>query len=368
VLFRSISEIFEKLPVELEKRNRKSTKFLGKIVIVNKLYQPIRVIDFHELWEQKVATHRTIVVIGMGYVGLTLSLVLADCGFKIVGVESDLDKVVLLNSGVNYIHEVGLPELLKEHLDRNLTFTNELPSDGDVYIIAVGTPIEYRIDGELKPNTDFLRDSCISIAKKLRRGNLVILRSTVPIGTTRNFVKDLLESFSGLICGLDFHLAFAPERTAEGRAIKELRSLPQIIGGFNDDSVRATEAIFRDVTATIVKVDSLEAAEMAKLINNTFRDYIFAFANQSAKVAYEHNIDVFKVINAANEGYIRDPVPLPSPGVGGPCLTKDPHIFASSVTKIPDSNKFFSYSRQINESMHQFVENNVLRCQLPRRG
>ena len=356
----SITEIFEKLPIELKKRNRKSIKYLGKVVLINDYNQPVRVIDYHELWEQKVATHRNIVVVGMGYVGLTLALVLADSGFKVVGIEADSEKVNLLNLGESYIHEIGLPELLKEHLGKNLSFKNELPNDGDVFIIAVGTPIEFNINNEPEPNTEFLINSCTSIASKLKRGNLVILRSTVPIGTTRDLVKNLLEKLSGLICGIDFHLAFAPERTAEGRAIKELRSLPQIIGGFNNDSVRSTEAIFRDITPTIVKVDSLEAAEMAKLINNTFRDYVFAFANQAAQVAYNYNIDVFKVIKAANEGYIRDPVPLPSPGVGGPCLTKDPHIFASISDKHPISNGFFRNSRRINESMHPFIYENVL--------
>ena len=109
-------------------------------------------------------------------------------------------------------------------------------------------------------------------------------------------VKTILEEVSNLKCGFDFHLSFAPERTAEGKAIKELRSLPQIIGGFNKDSLEATAALFRDLTPMIVKVDSLEAAEMAKLINNSFRDYVFAFSNQCAKIANEFNIDIFKTV------------------------------------------------------------------------
>jgi nucleotide sugar dehydrogenase len=156
-------------------------------------------------------------------------------------------------------------------------------------------------------------------------------------------------------CGIDFHLSFAPERTAEGKALKELRSLPQIIGGYNSDSLEVTAAIFRDLTPTIVKVDSLEAAEMAKLINNSFRDYIFAYSNQMAKIASAFNIDVFGVIKAANEGYVRDPVPLPSPGVGGPCLTKDPHIFASVAENVSFNPEIFINGRAINESMHEHV-------------
>jgi nucleotide sugar dehydrogenase len=166
---------------------------------------------------------------------------------------------------------------------------------------------------------------------------------------------------SGLKCGFDFHLSFAPERTAEGKALKELRTLPQIIGGFNSDSLEATAAIFRDLTPTIVKVDSLEAAEMAKLMNNSFRDYIFAYSNQVAKIASQFNIDIFGVIKAANEGYIRDPIPLPSPGVGGPCLTKDPHIFASVAQDYSFDPLIFTHGREINESMHNFVFDQVIK-------
>ena len=210
-------------------------------------------------------------------------------------------------------------------------------------------------DSNKLPELEFLSNSCFEIGKKIKQGNLVILRSTVPIGTSRNLVKTILEEVSNLKCGFDFHLSFAPERTAEGKAIKELRSLPQIIGGFNKDSLEATAALFRDLTPMIVKVDSLEAAEMAKLINNSFRDYVFAFSNQCAKIANEFNIDIFKTIKAANDGYVRDPIPYPSPGVGGPCLTKDPFILASAAIKKDINGEIFKNSRLVNESMFSFV-------------
>jgi UDP-N-acetyl-D-mannosaminuronic acid dehydrogenase len=355
----SLKEIAERIPEELEKRNRKSRIFLGKILIVDNEKKPVKVLEYHELWEQKVATHRHLVVVGLGYVGLTLAVVMADAGFQVTGVEVSQDRCEMLKNGNSYIHEIGLQELLREQIHKNFKVANTLPEDGDVYIISVGTPVEVSSNGKKQPIMRFLDEACTSIGSKLKRGNLVILRSTVPIGTCRNFVKAKLEEASCLVCGVDFNLAFAPERTAEGKALKELRSLPQIIGGYNSDSLEATAAIFRDLTPTIVKVDSLEAAEMAKLINNSFRDYIFAYSNQIAKIAANFNIDVFGVIKAANEGYVRDPVPLPSPGVGGPCLTKDPYIFASvAETKSFDST-IFIHGRRINESMHDYVFDRV---------
>lgn len=355
----SIKEILEKIPEELLKRKRRSRRYLGKIILTDNSKKPIRILDYHELWEQKVAMHRHLVVVGLGYVGLTMAVVMADAGFLVTGVEVDETRFNMLNSGQSYIHEVGLQDLLKEQIHKNFKVAKELPCDGDVYIISVGTPVIIDSEGKKVPRMTFLESACMSIGMNLKRGNLVVLRSTVPIGTCRNFVKKSLEQFSGLKCGLDFHLSFAPERTAEGKALKELRTLPQIIGGFNNDSLEATAAIFRDLTPTIVKVDSLEAAEMAKLINNTFRDYIFAYSNQIAKIAAHFNIDVFAVINAANEGYVRDPVPLPSPGVGGPCLTKDPHIFASVAEEYNFNAEIFTTGRIINESMHYHVFSQV---------
>lgn len=355
----SVREILERLPEALSLRNRKSNRYLSKILIVNKQNKPVRILEYHELWEQKVATHRHIVVVGLGYVGLTMAVVMADAGFMVTGVEVDANKCDILKRGESYIHEVGLQELLREQINKNFNVSTELPADGDVYIISVGTPVINNESRKKVPILTYLKEACENIGSKLNRGNLVILRSTVPIGTCRNYVKNILEETSKMRCGIDFHLSFAPERTAEGKALKELRSLPQIIGGYNSDSLEVTAAIFRDLTPTIVKVDSLEAAEMAKLINNSFRDYIFAYSNQMAKIASAFNIDVFGVIKAANEGYVRDPVPLPSPGVGGPCLTKDPHIFASVAENVSFNPEIFINGRAINESMHEHVFHQV---------
>jgi UDP-N-acetyl-D-mannosaminuronic acid dehydrogenase len=363
----TISEILDLLPGELLKRNRKAGKYLNKIIIVSEDNIPIKVFDYHELWEQKVAIHRHLVVIGLGYVGLTMAVVMADAGFMVTGVEIDEDRFNLLSRGESYIHEVGLPELLKEQLNKNLFISKSIPKDGDVFIISVGTPIGIDASGKKRPQLQYLLDASEKIGKTIKNGDLVVLRSTVPIGTCRNVVKTKLEEISGLRCGIDFHLSFAPERTAEGKALRELRSLPQIIGGFNKDSTEATAAIFRDLTPTIVKVESLEAAEMAKLMNNTFRDYIFAYANQMAQIASEFNLNVFNVIKAANEGYVRDPIPLPSPGVGGPCLTKDPHIFASVAEMKNFSGELFENGREINESMHSFIFTRVVQ-QLEKSG
>jgi nucleotide sugar dehydrogenase len=355
----AIQQILESIPGELEKRNRKSKRFLNKIILTNASGQPTRVLDYHQLWEQRVAIHRHLCVIGLGYVGLTLALVLADEGYLVTGVDTDSSRLTSLKKGESYIHEVGLPELLREQINKNFTVSADIPTHADVFIISVGTPVQSTASGKVV-STEYLEQAVNGVASALQPGNLVILRSTVPVSTCRKFVMKQLEEKTGLKCGLDFHLSFAPERTAEGKALQELRSLPQIIGGFNNDSLEATAAIFREITSTIVKVDSLEAAEMAKLINNSFRDYIFGYANHVARIAAAYNVNITDVIRAANEGYPRDPVPLPSPGVGGPCLTKDPYIFAHVSNTAGLSGDIFTTARNINVSMHRHVAEGLI--------
>lgn len=356
----SMSDLLMLLPAELGRRGRRSQRFLGKIVLVDESRRPERVLDYHQLWEQRVATHRHVVVLGTGYVGLTLALVLADVGFAVTGYDVDEDRVAALCAGRSHVHEVGIDELLMSNLDDRLVFSSAIPDDGDVFVIAVGTPVVREL-GRSVPDLCDLERAAAAVAAHLTPGALVVLRSTVPIGTTRQVVMPILERGSGLAAGSDFHLAFAPERTSEGAALHELRSLPQLIGGIDTDSTEAAAALFRELTPTLVRMESPEAAELAKLVNNSFRDLVFAFSNEVAQLAAPFDFDVVEAIRAANRGYPRDPVPLPSPGVGGPCLTKDPYILASVGARSGATSTLSEAGRSVNESMESFVVDSVLR-------
>jgi len=357
----SYRQILAALPAELERRGRRDRRFLGKILIVDAEKRPLRVLDYHQLWEQRVATHRHIVVVGLGYVGLTLGLELAREGFQVTGVDVDAARVAAIRGGDAHVHEQGLAELLREQLRVNFQVSTDLPPGGDVFVVAVGTPVATTPGTAMPtPQLGHLEAAIDAVGARLKRGGLVVLRSTVPVGTTREVVRPRLERLSGLVAGVDFHLAFAPERTAEGQALQELRILPQVIGGINEDSVEATAALFRELTPTIVRVESVEAAEMVKLLNNGFRDLVFAFANQVAQVGARFNLDLVELIRAANRGYPRDQIPLPSPGVGGACLTKDPYILASVATRAGIPQTLFELGRRVNESMHDFVVDALL--------
>ena len=216
-----------------------------------------------------------VTVVGLGYVGLTLGLVLADSGFAVLGFDSNRDLLELLNDKKPPFHEKGLQNFLDAYIGHNLRITDTLRGSSDVYIVTVGTPID---KDSKKPRLDHILAAAENVARVLKKNDLVILRSTVPIGCTRETVLPALEQLSGLTAGRDFFLAFCPERTAEGRALEELRKLPQIVGGFCPRSTELAMRLFNENTHTVIDVGSLEAAELSKLMDNTFRDLIFSYS------------------------------------------------------------------------------------------
>jgi len=301
---------------------------------------------------------RKISTFGLGYVGLTLSLVLAEIGFKVYGYDIS-DKVIeKVNRCVAPFHEDGLDAYLHRHVGNNLVPVSELSAvDADVYIITVGTPID---PPTKKPRIDHIEMAVASIAPRLKPDDLVVLRSTVPVGTTRNIVLPILSELSGLKPGLEYYLAYAPERTVEGRAIPEIREIPQVVGGYDEKSAMLVERLFREVTSTIIDVGSLESAEMVKILNNTFRDVKFGYANEMALICKELGLDMVKIVTAANLGYTRDRIPVPSPGVGGACLTKDPYLLIHSCKDIKCQPEIVRQARVINEFIPRKIADEVV--------
>jgi len=296
-------------------------------------------------------------VVGLGYVGQTLAVVLADVGFKVYGTEKDEKTLQNIKNYNSHIREPRINLLLKKHLGRNLfvgkpeEFYN---NDIDVFIISVGSPIDKKTK---KPVLEIVENAINEIKDHIKEGQLIVLRSTVPVGTTRNLVKPILEK-SGLKAGKDFYLVFAPERTIEGNAINELRTLPQIIGGINEESIDQASKIFRKVSPTIISVSSIEAAELVKLLDNSYRDVRFAYANEIARYCEKAGLDAFEIIKAANQGYERNNIPVPSPGVGGACLSKDPYILANCAENVGETLSLVTNARKINElATKKVIEN-----------
>ncbi|MEM7243496.1 MAG: nucleotide sugar dehydrogenase [Pseudomonadota bacterium] len=282
-------------------------------------------------------------VVGLGYVGLTFATALADVGFNVLGVERQQDIVDRTQNGEPHFSEAGLGSVLSHVVKSGkLRAQNSFDSEShcDIYVITVGTPL----DDDGSARLDFIKSATQEVANNMQDGALIMLRSTVKIGVSRNVVKPILEA-----SGKKFQLAMCPERTLEGRAMTELRELPQIVGADDSDTRERAVRFFYQLTRAVVQTSSLETAEIIKLIDNTYRDVRFGFANEVARVCDAFGVNAMEVINGGKFGYPRTNVDLPGL-VGGPCLEKDPHILSQSLREVGVELDITPAARKVNEN------------------
>ena len=286
-------------------------------------------------------------VLGMGFIGLTLATTLAEAGIEVLGVDVVPEVIDSLRDKKCYFHEPGLTELVKKYGGRNLTFDLKIPDKScNYYIICVGTPIDQETG---KPRLEYIENATESILQYLKKGDTVILRSTVPMGTSRNLVARIIELKAGLIPGKDVYFGFVPERTVEGNALYEQKYIPQIVGALNGISSQKITRLFSKYNKQLIHVPDMEHAELCKIIDNTYRDVTFAYANQMAMVCEELGLDFDIVRHACNNNYPRNNIPSASPGVGGACLTKDPYILIDLCNKLKINMELIKAAREINE-------------------
>jgi UDP-N-acetyl-D-mannosaminuronic acid dehydrogenase len=281
-------------------------------------------------------------IVGLGYVGLTLATVLAESGSSVIGVETRSEIVEMTNEGRPHFTETGLPDALSGVVRSGKLRAVDKFDSGftcDTYIITVGTPLS----AEGVARIDMIEAAARDIAENMRDGALVILRSTVKVGTTRDVVAPTLAA-----SGKKFDIAMCPERTLEGKALQELRELPQIIGADDQAVADRAAALFRRLTNSIVQVSDVETAEIIKLVSNTFRDVQFAFANEVARLCDAFGVNAHEVIASGKLGYNRTNIPLPGL-VGGPCLEKDPHILMESARTRGVHLEMTAAGRMVNE-------------------
>ena len=281
-------------------------------------------------------------IIGLGYVGLTLATVMAGLGFAVTGIEKQADVLNKLKKNEPHFFEPSLKGRLKKEIEnKRIHFFQEIPKNltATVFIITVGTPLG---DDGLA-TMEHIKNVSTQVSKVIKDGDIVILRSTVKVGTTRKIVVPILKK-----SGMSFDVAFCPERTLEGRALIELRQLPQIVGGITIASTVRASHLFQFITPTVVRVSDLETAEMVKLIDNTNRDIMFGYANEVARGCDAIGISALEVIQAGKLGYARTNLPLPGP-VGGPCLEKDPYIFSQGLEELGITPEITIAARKVNE-------------------
>jgi len=289
----------------------------------------------------------TVGVWGLGKMGLPLAAIFAENGATVLGVDIDPELVQTVNAGESPIeNEPHLPELIAEHGGNKLTATTdgaEAASKVDVAIVLVPTVI----DEDHEPILDPVIDSARDIAAGLDAGNLVILESTVPPGTTGGVFRDHLES-SGLRAGEQFGLAFCPERTSSGRVIRDLtESYPKIVGGIDTASTEAAAAFYEQFNEPgVVSMDSTVAAEAVKVFEGVYRDVNIALANELAKACEQWGVDAHTIFDAANTQPYCD-IHDPGAGVGGHCIPVYPHFVINQASDTP----LLETARNVNTSM-----------------
>ena len=315
---------------------------------------PVGVIDAQDL-QIEISSHRDqLVVVGLGYVGLTLALAAASSGISVVGIDSDYEKIISLENKHSYISEPGIENLLDEFVEtkfyprKSLSEMVRSPGQSWNFILSVPTPLT----SNLSLDTSYIMQAINDLLLHFQIGDSIIMRSTVPIGTTRQ-VATYIENKLGWTVGTDFYAISAPERTVEGNALFELQELPQIIGGVTLNCAQHGLDLFQKISNRLVPVSTSEVSETIKITSNAYRDYSFGFANYLTKVAQSYNLDVNEIVDNANFGYSRNSIPKPSPGVGGPCLSKDPYLLGS-LNSGDLSSPIFA-ARKVNESMTEYV-------------
>ncbi|MEE6176643.1 nucleotide sugar dehydrogenase [Mycobacterium sp. 050134] len=299
-----------------------------------------------------------IAVVGFGYIGTVIGAVLAERGWPVTGIDVRESVVDEINLGKATVPEPGLSELVANNVRvGRLRATTDFGAlaDNDFIIVTVGTPL----GADFEPIVDDIKSAARAVGEHLQAGHLVILKSTVPPDTTEKLVRPILEEASGLRAGVDFGLAFCPERLAEGQAIHELTSIPVVVGAVEERSARACSTLWRHALGVdSVVVDDPRTAEMVKLADNLWVDLNVALANELAKVCDRLDMDALQVIEAANtmpKGGRDVNILRPSMGVGGYCLTKDPWFVNHLGQSVGLQLDIPRTSRTVNDTMPAYT-------------
>jgi len=295
-------------------------------------------------------------VVGLGYVGLPLAVLLAEAGFSVVGIDSDPKKIVELEQGRSYVEDVSseqVVELIEKDL-LELSTSHQTLADVDAVSICVPTPLRKTGD----PDLSFIVSATQSLRSVLHPEMLIILESTTYPGTTREIVQPELET-DDLVVGKDLFLAFSPERVDPGRKDWTTVNTPKIVGGITHACTEVAAALYSQAMESVVRVSSTEVAEMAKLLENTFRAVNIGLVNEVAIMCDRLGIDVWEVIEAAASkpfGFMKF---TPGPGLGGHCIPIDPLYLSWKLKSVKYNARFIELASEINTSMPRYVVDRV---------
>ena len=286
-----------------------------------------------------------ITVLGLGYVGLPIALEFAKKGFIVNGLDSSRKRINKLKSGESYIHDISSKEIARTLTKKRFYPTQDagILANSDVVIICVPTPLGKKN----KPDMSYIISASRSLSKHMKKGQLVILESTTYPGTTREVVQPLLEE-SGLEAGEDFFLAFSPERIDPGNVKYNFTNIPKIVGGITEEGTILAQLLYSKVVKEVVALSAPEAAEVTKLLENTFRIVNLGLINEFAVLCDKLGIDVWEVVDAAKTKPFGFMPFYPGPGVGGHCIPADPIYLSWRAKKAGFKTKMIDLAAKVN--------------------
>lgn len=298
-----------------------------------------------------------VAVLGQGYVGLPLAVVFADAGFDVIGIDLDARKIEALQSGRSYIGDVSSEEVDRLVKASKFSATTDFSVLADVDAVSICVPTPLRKTGD--PDLSFILNATQDLAKYLHPGMVIVLESTTYPGTTRELMLDALTKGSELKVGEDFFLAFSPERVDPGRKDWTTINMPKVIGGVTAACGQVAKLWYGQALQTVVLVSSAEVAEMAKLLENTFRMVNIGLVNEMAVMCDRLGIDVWEVIDAAATkpfGFMKF---TPGPGLGGHCIPIDPLFLSWKLKELNYNARFIELASEINTNMPRYVVDRV---------
>lgn len=289
---------------------------------------------------------KSVSVIGLGYIGLPTATLIANNGFQVYGMDPVQRVVDIINQGRIHIVEPGLEDFVKKAVNSGRLIADVHPHEADVFILAVPTPFK----GEKMPDLSYVEAASREIAPYLQEGNLVILESTSPVGTTEK-VREWIIDERPELSGREMYFAHCPERVLPGKIVQELSANDRIIGGVDDASTKKTVEFYSHfVKGALLETDA-RTAELSKLTENSFRDVNIAFANELSIVCEKLGINVWELIRLANR-HPRVNILQPGPGVGGHCIAVDPWFIVDSA---PAEARLIRTARQVNDNKPHYV-------------
>jgi UDP-N-acetyl-D-glucosamine dehydrogenase len=291
-------------------------------------------------------------VIGLGYVGLPLAVEKAKSGFKTIGFDIQVEKVNMVNKGINYIGDVVNEDLHKIVNEGFLSATDDfsMVASADAVCIAVPTPL----DKYQQPDLSYVKNSAESIVPYMHKDMLIVLESTTYPGTTEEVLKPILEK-SGLKCGVDFYLAFSPERVDPGNLIYKTKNTPKVVGGVTKECTDIAALMYENILeAPVHKVSSPAIAEMEKILENTYRNINIGLINELAILANKMNINIWEVIDAAKTKPYGFQAFYPGPGLGGHCIPLDPYYLSWKAREFGFHTSMIESSMMINDRMPEY--------------